>query len=176
MAKEPKKQRLPVLQTTDFPAENNIEIPAPVPGRPSQYRPGFCEEVIALGKQGMGPTQIAAALDVSKAVLYYWRQTHPDFDEAMLLAKTHEQNWWETVGQNALFADRFQAAVWSKSMAARFRDDYAERRETTLTGVDGGPVKTENTTVNKVDFASMTPEERDALRSIIMREKGSKRT
>jgi hypothetical protein len=61
-------------------------------------------------------------------------------------------------------------------MAARFRDDYAERRETTLTGVDGGPVKTENTTVNKVDFASMTPEERDALRSVIMREKGSKRT
>ena len=28
----------------------------------------------------------------------------------------------------------------------------------------------------KIDFASMTPEERDALRSVIMREKGSKRT
>jgi len=37
-----------------------------------------------------------------------------------------------------MVADRFNAQVWTKSVAARFREDYTERQE--LTGAAGGPV------------------------------------
>ena len=47
--------------------------------------------------------------------------------------------------------------VWSKSVAARFRDDYTERKE--VTGADGGPIKTES----KIDISGLDLDELEAL-------------
>lgn len=98
-------------------------------GRPTGYDPAYCERVVGLGKQGKSLTQIACALDVSKASLTRWADEHEEFRTAIMRAKEHEQDWWETAGQLGLAAERFNAAVWKKSMEARFRDDYTERKE-----------------------------------------------
>jgi hypothetical protein len=98
-------------------------------GRPSLYDASHCVTVIELGRKGKSFTQIACALDVSKATLTRWADDHPEFRTALTRAKEHEQDWWETQGQEGLSAERFNAAVWRKSMEARFRDDYTERKE-----------------------------------------------
>jgi transposase-like protein len=108
-------------------------------GRPSKYKPEFCEQAIELGKLGKSPTQIACAFEVDRATLYRWAEEYEDFRTALTRAKAEEQNWWETTGMAALTADKFQAAVWKKSMEARFRDDYTERKE--LGGAGGGAIK-----------------------------------
>ncbi|NLS19892.1 hypothetical protein HGP16_25470 [Rhizobium sp. P40RR-XXII] len=109
-------------------------------GRPGTYNPSYCARVIALGKAGKSQVQIAVALDVARSTLQSWADQHIEFSAALTRAKQCEQAWWEDMGQNGLTADKFNSAVWSKSMSARFRDDYTERRE--LAGVPDRPIET----------------------------------
>jgi hypothetical protein len=44
-------------------------------------------------------------------------------------------------------APGFNAAVWKKSVEARFRDDYTERQEQTIKA----------TTVNRIELVPLTP-------------------
>lgn len=115
-------------------------------GRPTKYDPAFCERVIELGKEGKSFTQIAVALGFSKATLMGWSNAHLEFSTALTRAKECEQAWWEQKGMDGLTADKFNSAVWSKSMSARFREDYTERRE--LAGVPDQPIQVEDKTTS----------------------------
>lgn len=110
-------------------------------GRPTKYDPAFCDRVIELGREGKSLTQISVALGYSKATLKGWADQHLEFSTALTRAKECEQAWWEDKGMVGLTADKFNSAVWSKSMSARFRDDYTERRE--LAGVPDQPLQVE---------------------------------
>ena len=69
-------------------------------GRPSLYRPEYCEVVIKLGRDGCSPAEIASELDVDRATLIRWTDEHEDFRTALTRAKTHEQAWWEKAGKS----------------------------------------------------------------------------
>lgn len=109
-------------------------------GRPSKYDPALCERVIELGREGKSYEQISASIDVDRATMNRWAEAHPEFRTALTRAKELEHAWWEEVGQQALFADKFQNAVWSKSMSARFRDKYTEKQQLEHTGAEGQPL------------------------------------
>ncbi len=132
-------------------------------GRPSMYRPEYCELAIEIGKRGGGPNDIACEIGVLRENLYEWAKVHPDFFTALKQAKQHEQKWWENKGIEGLGADKFNAMVWKVSMQARFRDDYTERKVTELTGKDGGAIQTE--TKMAIDASKLDPEAREALRA-----------
>ena len=100
-------------------------------GRPTLYKPEYCEKVIELGKQGKSQVQIACALGVLRTTMIEWTNQHPEFLTALTRAKHHEQDWWENEGQTALRSDKFNSAVWSKSMSARFKQDYTDRQAVT---------------------------------------------
>ena len=116
-------------------------------GRPSKYKPAYCQQVIELGKEGKSQVQIACELNVDPKSLRDWAEAHEEFSLALTRAKAFEQAWWEDMGMKGLIADKFNANVWKKSMEARFRDTYTERREIEhdatdkfaqfLTGIDG---------------------------------------
>jgi transposase len=113
-------------------------------GRPSLYKPEYCEEVIALGKIGKSVEQISANLGLSLRVLYDWRDKHPEFLHALDDAKTYEQAWWEEQASAYMVenkeSDRLNATLWSRSMAARFPKKYRESTKTEITGADGTPL------------------------------------
>jgi hypothetical protein len=109
-------------------------------GRPPKYRPEFCDTVLELGAQGMSECEIAVELGVARSTLHFWKGEHPDFLAAITRAKEAEQAWWEKTGRTALFADKFNSVVWSKSMSARFRDEYTDRVKSEITGKDGEPL------------------------------------
>ena len=110
-------------------------------GRPTEYLPEYCERVIELGKLGKSLTQMACELDVHRDTLYEWARAHPAFSDALTRARQWSQTWWEDKGQAGLDTSGFNASLWSRSMAARFPDDYTERKQTELTGRGGGPVE-----------------------------------
>lgn len=122
-------------------------------GRPSLYRPEYCEKVIELGRKGCSPAEIASDLDVDRATLIRWSGEHEEFRTALTRAKIHEQAWWEKAGKAGMVADRFNAQVWTKSVAARFREDYTERQE--LTGAAGGPVAVANVDLRGLSDADL---------------------
>lgn len=111
-------------------------------GRPSKYRPEFCELVIEVGSYGGWLSEMAEACDVSRNTMDTWAGAHPEFLEALTRAKQKAQAWFEIEGRKGLTADKFNSSLWSKQMSARHRDEYTERRE--LTGSDGGPIQTED--------------------------------
>jgi transposase-like protein len=131
-------------------------------GRPSLYRPEYCEQVIELGREGHSYTAIAALLDVDKQTMLGWRDAHEDFSAALTRAKQLEQLWWEEAGRRALYADKFQSVVWKTSMAARFRDDYTERKE--MTGANGGPIQLQAVTLPIED---MEDDEVDQIEAVL---------
>ena len=112
-------------------------------GRPTLYKPEYCEEVIALGKLGKSVEQIASKLGFSLRTMYLWRDEHEDFMHAMEEAKMHEQAWWETQADIYMIENKdgpkLNATIWSRSMAARFPKKYREQVKQEITGADGAP-------------------------------------
>jgi hypothetical protein len=129
-------------------------------GRPSLYKPEYCERVIELGKQGCSPAEIASEFDVDRVTLRNWADDHPEFFTALTRAKVHEQAWWERAGKSGMVADKFNAQVWTKSVSARFRDDYADRKE--ITGASGGPLA-----VASVDLRGLSDAELATMQTLL---------
>lgn len=122
--------------------------------RPTEYRPEFCDQVIAWGGEGKSVTWMAAQLDVSKQTVHNWAAANPEFLDALTRAKTKAQAYWEDMGQDGIKLPMFNGSVYAKSMAARFPEDWRENKGVELTGAGGGPVQTAMT-IEFVDAGSV---------------------
>lgn len=112
-------------------------------GRPSLYDPAYCERVVELGKQGMSVVEMACDIGVCRATLEAnWPAEHPEFLEAFTRAKEESQAWWERTGRVGMLKKEIDAAIYSRSMAARFPNDWRETKRNEHSGVDGGPIET----------------------------------
>jgi predicted transcriptional regulator len=110
-------------------------------GRPTLYDPAHCEVVVEAGKAGKSVAWIACELGVCKQTLHNWMEAHPEFLDAMTRAKLFAQRWWEDKGQDGLTQSGFNASIWSRSMAARFPEDWRETTRQEQTGKDGGAIE-----------------------------------
>ena len=88
---------------------------------------------------GKSRAWMAATLGVSKRTFVLWEEAHPEFLSALEYAMTLSQLWWEDKGQDNIDAQNFQASMWSRSMSARFPDDWRETSRQERTGPNGGP-------------------------------------
>jgi hypothetical protein len=102
--------------------------------RPTDYNPDFCEQVIEFGRQGKSLTWMASEIDVHKDTIYEWMKVYPEFSDAMTRARQLSQRWWEDKGQDGMLAPGFNASIWSRSMAARFPEDWRENKGVELSG------------------------------------------
>lgn len=114
-------------------------------GRPSKYDPAICEKVIQLGRQGKSVEQISSALGFHYKTLLYWAETHPEFLEAMELAKQYEMSFWEELAEKHIVevpqGAKLNTGLWSRSMAARFPKKYRENSKIEVTGKDEKPIQ-----------------------------------
>lgn len=115
-------------------------------GRPTLYKPEYCDQVIELGKLGKSVEQIASKLGFSLRTMYQWRDEHEEFLHALEEAKMHEQAWWEDQADIYMVENKdgpkLNATIWSRSMAARFPKKYREQVKQEITGADGAPLIT----------------------------------
>ena len=114
-------------------------------GRPTDYRPEHCDAVIEYGKLGKSLAWMSAELGVARSTLQLWEKEIPEFSVAMTQARAYSQAWWEDAGQNNMLlapgVGTFNGSVWSRSMAARFPEDWRENKGVELSGPNGGPVQ-----------------------------------
>lgn len=61
--------------------------------------------------------------------------------------------------------NNFNASVWKHMVASRFRDDYADRKLTEVTGRDGGALQIEAVTI---DVKDLDPDARDAIKAALL--------
>ena len=89
----------------------------------------MCETMINMGLQGASQKMIWSELDINKDVAKTWCKNHPEFADALELAKTHSQAFWEreilaNVGNKA-----FNSRLAEIALRGQFQDDYRETRE-----------------------------------------------
>lgn len=103
-------------------------------GRPSKYDPAYCDQVIDHCRDGASLTSFAAEIMVARSTINEWMEHHPEFSEAVKVAKAVCAAWWEkTARANA--ADGGGNATLCifglKNMAA---DDWRDKIETEHSG------------------------------------------
>lgn len=125
-------------------------------GRPTAYDPTHCERIEELGTEGASIAEMAYEIGVCRNTLKAWAKEHEEFLTSFTRAQLASQVWWERKGRKGMekSSSEFQAAIWSRSMAARFPDDWREVKGTELTGRDGGAVK-----VEAIDWNVVTPQD-----------------
>lgn len=69
-------------------------------GRPSLYRPEYCDAVVAHMAEGASLTSFAAEIDVARDTLTEWATVHPEFSAAVKRAKAKCAAWWEKRGRD----------------------------------------------------------------------------
>src|SRR3972149_3693751 len=98
-------------------------------GRPTKYDPAYCDLAVDLGRAGKSGEGIACHIGVVYPAVLNWQKEHPEFLEAMTLAKQLELLWWGNAGQEHLTTTGFSASAWSRSMAARFPNKWREKTQ-----------------------------------------------
>lgn len=108
------------------PAPKKAPTPAPV-GRPSKYDPAMCAQVIKWGLEGKSRTYMCAMLEIDTQTMANWERAHPEFFGALGQALRLSQVWWEDSGQKGMATPGYNGPIWSRSMAARFPNDWREK-------------------------------------------------
>jgi hypothetical protein len=98
--------------------------------RPIDYRPEFCELVVALGSDGLSMTEIAVEVGVTCRTLHDWCNANEEFEYAMTLALEAGQAYFERKGREGMFmGNLFNGAQWQFLMRTRFPEDYGDARD-----------------------------------------------
>lgn len=89
-------------------------------GRPTDYRPEYCEKVIELLKQGASIEEIGLELDCGYSTVYQWMKDHPEFSQAIKKGREFSHGWWLKEGREALREKEFSYTGWYMNMKNRF--------------------------------------------------------
>lgn len=135
-------------------------------GRPSKYRPEFCEQILNLGARGKSVSQMASYFNVNRKTLDQWALDHEEFSAAFTQAKEYGQTFWENVGEKGLFERNFNSALYHNTMRSRYRGDYGEHRVNEITGLNGGPIISAD--YRRIDVKLLAPEDRDTLKMLLL--------
>lgn len=93
-------------------------------GRPTDYKPEYCDMIIDHMSTGKSLTSFAASIDTHRAVVYDWAKANKPFHDAMKKAQAKCQAYWESQGQAGVWNKDGEAkinpAIWIFTMKSRF--------------------------------------------------------
>lgn len=119
--------------------KKNPEQKNPV-GRPSDYKPEYCQQVIDNAKEGKFLFEFANKIEKNESTLYEWANEHEEFSKAIDLAKQICKGEWVNVGRK-LISDpsaKHDAKPWGVIMNNLHGWDRTAKVE--VSGKDGGPI------------------------------------
>lgn len=111
-------------------------------GRPTKYKPEYCEQLVELMSQGLSFEACCGHFRVAKNTGYEWLKNFPEFQDAKRAGEVAGQLFWEKAGIDALFLgekEKFTSAVWVFTMKNRF--GWRDAQQMALTGPNGEPLK-----------------------------------
>lgn len=103
-------------------------------GRPSKYKPEFCQMLIVHMEQGYSFETFSAIIGVDRDTLYEWAKVYEEFSDSKKQAFIKCQLFWEKMGIDGLWGNKeasFNTGVWVFNMKNRFGwKDRTEVEET----------------------------------------------
>jgi len=117
-------------------------------GRPTKYRKAYCDIIINEMALGFSKTAACAVLEVGVDTCNDWAKRHPEFKEALAIAKSLRLRYLEEQFLAAPNGSEVTKLVWA--LKNTNTDEWMDRRELDMKSSDG----------------TMTPPERVVLRGI----------
>lgn len=98
----------------------------------TKYLPEYNTEVVRLGSEGLSQTQMAAHFKVTQPTLRSWTKTNEEFKEALDMAVTLAEAFWERIGQQGTrgMLPKFVPVSWIYMMKCRYKDNWKENTDT----------------------------------------------
>ena len=105
-------------------------------GRPTKYRPEYCEIAESVLGEGYSQAVLAGELDVDEDTITNWKKEYPEFFGAIKRGSYKGQKFWEGLGISGASGqiDGFNSASWIFNMKNRF--GWRDKQE--ISGEDGG--------------------------------------
>ncbi len=89
-------------------------------GRPTLYKPEYCNKVREMLKKGYSKIEIAFELDVNRKTLDYWSEANPEFYRTINEDIDFSEGWWTKLGRENLTNKDFNSRLYEINMMNRF--------------------------------------------------------
>lgn len=93
-----------------------------------EFKPEMCDQLIELGKVGASQKMMFASIGISSGAAQTFKKNHPEFAEALDMAITHAQAFWETQLLANVENKAFNSRVAEIALRGQFGDTYREDR------------------------------------------------
>jgi len=112
-------------------------------GRPTSYKPEYCDAVVKHMAEGASLTSFAAEIGVARSSINEWMANNPEFSESVKRGKAACAAWWEKVGRTQAVEGGGNATLVIFGLKNMAGDDWREKTQQEISGPGGGPIKTE---------------------------------
>lgn len=124
-----------------------VKANAAAMGRPTKYKPEYCQRLIEHCKQGLSRRALCAELEISANTFYTWVKEHKDFQDAYEAGEAIASDFYEKAmlsgGMGKIKG--FNVMALTFLMKNRYPREFRDRQDIELSGKDGGPIETAHT-------------------------------
>jgi len=91
-------------------------------GRPTDYKPEYCQMIIEHMKQGRSIKSFGSVVNACENTIHSWKEKNPEFLRSIKVGEQHSFAFWERLGiaGAAGKVKNFNAASWIFNMRNRF--------------------------------------------------------
>jgi hypothetical protein len=93
-----------------------------------KFDPKMCEELIEMGKTGASQKMMFAHIGISSGAAQTFRKNHPEFADALDMAITHAQAYWEREILANVNNKAFNSRLVEIALRGQFKGDYGDDR------------------------------------------------
>jgi hypothetical protein len=115
-------------------------------GRPTEYDPAYCDQIVEHMSEGASITSFAAEIGVCRATINNWMAEHSEFLEACARAKAKCAAWWEKTNRKLAETGTGNQGACKLGLTNMAADDWRDKSEVEHSGT--------------VDWKSRVPNER----------------
>ncbi len=132
-------------------------------GRPTDYRPEYCEKIIEHMRDGSSVVSFAATIPCSRATINVWASKHPEFMEALNTGKALAAKWWESQAMRVAVEGGGTGSAPMIIFALKNMSDWKDKQEVDHTSSD------KSMSPSHIDPSALTDEELAILKKAMQR-------
>jgi len=103
-------------------------------GRPTKYKPEYCDLIIEHMSEGASITSFAAEIGVARSTIDEWANNYPEFSGAVKIGKAKCAAWWEKLGRNNAITGEGNATLVIFGLKNMAPEDFRDKQEVHQTG------------------------------------------